>query len=261
MNREVLSICLISAVITAFPSCSVKEDRSRCPSLLQLDMTPCKAHTRTVSVTACDGDVLFRHRYVPGVTPDTVEYDVPRELIRVYALNDGESPILGGPSVVVQPGCQFDSLFSCSHDVDADCESVYDMIRLHKQFASLTLDLTGLLPIQSNCNMEICGNVIGYDVMDMMPIGGQFSFMMEECRDQRYNVLLPRQKDDSLGLVIHHGGERKSYYPIGEYLRDAGYDWYAEDLADAVVTIKTIEAGVSVQITEWLTGFVWDVVL
>lgn len=255
MSKYILPL-LIAALFLIVPACSIKEDRSSCPALLELDMSRCEDCSRNVMVSVSGSGAGFRQYYYPGISSTRPQFDVPKGVLRISAVTEPRHCIIDDMVLSIPEGTACDSLFAFYHQIDVVKDISMDSVILHKQFAVITLDLSGLPYCEEHCDFVISGNVSGINLIGLTPLEGPFDVRLKGEGKGIYSVSLPRQRDDTLRLDIYGADGLKSSYAIGSYLREAGFDWNAEDLADATVILKTVETDVSVLIRDWLTGSV-----
>jgi hypothetical protein len=62
---------------------------------------------------------------------------------------------------------------------------------------------------------------------------------------------VPRQKDDSLELMIYSEGKKIVSFALGKYIADMGYDWTAEDLEDIKIEIDLVNKRIHLDSDLW----------
>ena len=217
-------------------SCSIKEDRDRCPCWMTVDLSDV-AESRWKSPEVQSNiehqdvikspesrsnvaeNVLLRLRgnsdedainYEYQVTEEVkvssgaLEYEVPRGAVGVSAVALGRE-IPGqagydGDEIRIPVGEQMDSLYGFFKMYHTRCESVLCDVELHKEFCTVSFTL-GEDGYSSPYRIEVWGNVAGVSAWDLMPVLGEFRYApMQE--NGVYQVRVPRQVDNSLELVM-----------------------------------------------------------
>ena len=234
MNR--LLFVMWMAGMLFLSSCSIKEDRNRCPCWMTVDLSDV-AESRWKSPEVQSNiehqdvikspesrsnvaeNVLLRLRgnsdedainYEYQVTEEVkvssgaLEYEVPRGAVGVSAVALGRE-IPGqagydGDEIRIPVGEQMDSLYGFFKMYHTRCESVLCDVELHKEFCTVSFTL-GEDGYSSPYRIEVWGNVAGVSAWDLMPVLGEFRYApMQE--NGVYQVRVPRQVDNSLELVM-----------------------------------------------------------
>ena len=234
MNR--LLFVMWMAGMLFLSSCSIKEDRDRCPCWMTVDLSDV-AESRWKSPEVQSGidyhsvtkslksrqhvaeSVVLRLRgnsdedavdYEYQVTEEVkvssgaLEYEVPRGAVGVSAVALGRE-IPGragydGDEIRIPVGEQMDSLYGFFKMYHTRCESVLCDVDLHKEFCTVSFTL-GEEGYTSPYDIEVWGNVAGVSAWDLMPLDGDFRFAPSP-ENGVYQVRVPRQVDSSLELVM-----------------------------------------------------------
>ena len=232
MNR--LMFVMWMAVMLFLSSCSIKEDRDRCPCWMTVKMPGQAGHDgekvgqdgRSPVGAGDDGCVVLRLRgnsdedavdYEYQVTEavrvdvGALEYEVPRGSVGVSAVAfgneipgragyNGKSAGYDGDEIRIPVGEQMDSLYGFFKMYHTRCESVLCDVELHKEFCTVSFTL-GEDSYTSPYDIEVWGNVAGVSAWDLMPLDGDFRFA-PSLENGVYQVRVPRQVDNSLELVM-----------------------------------------------------------
>lgn len=296
MNR--LLFVMWMAGMLFLSSCSIKEDRDRCPCWMTVEMPDLVGQDGRSPVGAGDdGTVVLRlrgnsdedavdyeYKVTEAVRADagTLEYEVPRGAVGVSAVafgrrgagragNDGGMPDRvghDGDEIRIPIGEQMDSLYGFFKMYHTRCESVLCDVDLHKEFCTVSFTL-GKDGYTSPYDIEVWGNVAGVSAWDLMPVKGEFRYGPVQ-KNGVYQVRVPRQEDNSLELVmlempdqVGHDGERVvvDRLPLGEYIARSGYDWAAENLADVNVALDLEMQQVMITVSGWDGVVVMDIVI
>ena len=218
--------------LVALVSCSVKEDRGDCPCYLTVDAE------RTVSV-----DGWFGARSLFNVNGGFVDRQVPRGIVDIVASHGRFS---------VPEGQQMDSLFARRIPVDTDGESAYARVTLCKNFATIELDFKDEDDGRTNYDLLATGTISGVDVRSLNPVEGSFSFVPEPNTDGRgYAFRVPRQKDETLKLLLSKDGNIVETIDLGHLVAKTGFDWKAESLGDIAILCDLPAHTFTITVKEW----------
>ena len=208
-------------------SCSVKEDRSRCPCVLEVSVTGAPARLR------CEGEDYREERDCPRDT--LLRLGVPRSGVMLTALRGAERGEEGG--VRIPPGYESPPLWLDALHLDTDGEAASAALHPHKAFCSLTVVCDGPPGGGEPYWVEIIGNVNGWEA-DGTLSEGPFSCRCIPGPDGRFTVRLPRQRDASLRMDILFSDRIVRSFALGTALARDGYDWSAQDLPDRELTLR-----------------------
>ena len=295
MNR-LLFVMWMSGMLF-LSSCSIKEDRDRCPCWMTVDLSDVaesrwksperqssteyqmvtkslesRQHIAESVVLRLRGnsdedevDYAFKMAETVNTEVGALEYEVPRGSVGVSVIGMpdrvGHDGIAGydGDEIRIPVGEQMDSLYGFFRMFYTRCESVLCDVELHKEFCtvSFTLGDDGYI---SPYDLEVWGNVAGVSPWDLMPLEGDFRFAPSQ-EDGVYRVRVPRQVDNSLELVMLEDSEIVDRLPLGEYITRSGYDWAAEDLADVHIALDMEKQQVMITVSGWDGVVVMDIVI
>ena len=218
--------------LVALVSCSVKEDRGDCPCYLTVDAE------RTVSV-----DGWFGTRSLFNVNGGFVDRQVPRGIVDIVASHGRFS---------VPEGQQMDSLFARRIPVDTDGESAYARVTLCKNFATIELDFKDEDDGRTDYDLLATGTISGVDARSLNPVEGSFSFVPEPNTDGRgYAFRVPRQKDETLKLLLSKDGNTVETIDLGHLIAKTGFDWKAESLGDIAILCDLPAHTFTITVKEW----------
>ena len=218
--------------LVALVSCSVKEERGDCPCYLTVDAE------RTVSV-----DGWFGARSLFNVNGGFVDRQVPRGIVDIVASHGRFS---------VPEGQQMDSLFARRIPVDTDGESAYARVTLCKNFATIELDFKDEDDGRTDYDLLATGTISGVDVRSLNPVEGSFSFVPEPNTDGRgYAFRVPRQKDETLKLLLSKDGNIVETIDLGYLIAKTGFDWKAESLGDIAILCDLPAHTFTITVKDW----------
>ena len=145
-----------------------------------------------------------------------------------------------------------DELFASATTVDTRAEEVEIVPFLNKQFATVYLEYLDTENGRLNCILEAKGNVKGADRRTLQPVTGVFRCKVEESEERGYELRLPRQKDDSIVINRYdEKGDALSPIPLGQIIRQAGFDWQAESLGDIVILADVPTKSFQITVMQW----------
>ena len=218
--------------LVALVSCSIKEDRSDCPCYLTVDAE------RVISV-----DGWFGTKSLFNVIGGFVDRQVPRGIVDIVASHGRFS---------VPEGQQMDSLFAKRIPVDTDGESAYARVTLCKNFATIELDFKDEDDGRTDYDLLATGTISGVDARSLNPEEGSFSFVPAPNTDGRgYAFRVPRQKDETLKLLLSKDGNIVETIDLGYLVAKTGFDWKAESLGDIAILCALPAHTFTITVKEW----------
>ena len=241
-----MTFWVLVAVMVAV-SCSVKEDRGDCPCYLELDCSELDrafVDVEGVAERFSFGDLIRAEEY-----GSLHEYQVPRGELRLIINGIIGKMIVWDSRFLPWEGQQMDSLFARSVLLDTRCDGVREVLRLNKQFATVTLAFAGG---EDGCEVVFRGNVCGVDPLKLEPYPGPFRFTSRADPAGEFSVRVPRQLDDSLVAEVYRDGHYVETVPVGVLIERAGFDWTSEDLGDVRIEADLPAGAFSVTVMDWL---------
>ena len=238
-------------------SCSVKEERDGCPCWLDIEVTACARHDDVVYLKGWhDGQSVIGDKVYLSDFPDIYEKTVPRGMVEYCAYCGINTSLVSGDTIVISEGNQSDRLYAYKTTVWADGEHAYDKIIPHKQFATVTVKINENK--DSSTSIKVNGNTSGFNVADMTPVAGRFSFDVERQPEGIYVFRIPRQLDKELFMELSRSGMTFSTIQLGDLITKTGYDWSATDLEDIYINIDTTDMDMPVIVDVWREGHEYD---
>ena len=233
------ALIMLAAMLCA--SCSVKEVREACPCMLEID---CSAFADVAGSVYMDLDGRVMER--------SVEDD--EDMVSLFKVPKKEKI-----SVAVWSGAQGDSLYFFGTSVQGMEETVKVSAVPHKQFASVLLKV--LSSEENFVSFTVKSNYCGIDLKTGRTLPGNLSIPLSG-KGGNYVFCLPRQASDSM-LILEAGIENGvvQAYPLGEWIKMAGYDWTAADLDDIAVAADFSLGHYEVSIGEWDAGDASDQII
>ena len=221
------------AGLVALCSCSVKEDRSDCPCWITVTAR------ETTSLSAWYGSQIILDNHSGGL----VDHMAPRGIVDIVA-SEG--------NFTAPEGEQMGELFAQLQHLDTDGEFASTGIELKKQFATVSLDFKDGDDGRIGYDLIVVGNVSGADIHTLAPVEGVFRCVPIPITDGRgYAFRSPRQKDESLTLLLQSEGDTVDTLPLGELIRKAGFDWKRESLGDVAILCDIPARTFTITVMEW----------
>ena len=256
-NSYGLPIIVFFLICLALAGC-IKEDRRDCPCRLVLDFSS----TDTSALMSADLRLTSEEGF--GFT-DAIEkaafgnymVTVPRSRLEVCLWADAGYCLNEDMSITIPYGEDCPRVFLHVSSADTDCELRKEVMQLRKNHCVLTVKVEeGEYPFK----LMLKGKIDGYG-SDFNPSVGDFACKAEPDSTGTCTVVLPRQLDSSLLLEINDGTESVKAFAIGEFIVDSGYDWQKPDLDDIAVNLDYSLTDVRLEIQEWDSETVYDVVI
>ena len=237
---RVPALIMLSALICS--SCSIKEARNACPCRLEIDYSAFANVAQSVCLEL-DGRVI--ERSVSEGQDMAPVFQVPKkESIRVTVWSGGQS----------------DSLFLFGASVPGMDETAAVSAVPHKQFASVLLRVFSA--DDGSVSYTVKSNYSGIDLTTAQAVPGNLVIPLDGYGGGDHIFRLPRQAPESaLTLEAGYANGVVQVYPLGEWIKMAGYDWTAADLDDIMVGADFALGHYEVRIGEWDAGDASDQIL
>lgn len=248
---------LFMAAFISLAACSVKEDRTPCPCLLELDIKGPDAEASgaaDVLLTSRNG-FEFHETVDSWVEESLYSVSVPRDEIHVRAwCGGGRNVSEDGLRIPLGQDCP--RVYMHDSDIVTEGEFYREEVWLRKNHCVLTLVNKG----KGNdfSNLVLKGNVSGYDAVGE-PLSGDFEFSLGDSSEEEYEAVLPRQRDDSLMLEMEDGKGNQIAFSLGRYIVASGYDWTDSELKDVTVTLDYALTEIRLVIDGWESVYRYDV--
>lgn len=247
---------LIFPLVLVLSACSVLERRDACPCILGLCFEG--AAQKSIEIMILDGGEVVLRDSLCDPTAETGyrEYEVPRSLLRLvsYCGSGSLRPDTEG-RIVLPEGEEMVPLHLGTVILDTRRETITDTVCLHKEYVNIQLLLKNLPEHDHSFSLSVRGNSCGIDLVETVPVPGDFLFSPRPDSGRYYLVRVPRQGDDSLVLTVDFGFGKMEEYPIGKWILDAGYDWHRPELDDIMIEFNYFSMQVGISIDGWDTVF------
>lgn len=234
MSSRYFFVVLFAAFLTG---CTVKMDMEGCPGFLKLDMS----HVDYARLRRDGIDSVFV--YVGGEeeaaasievseSPDQVWVPVPKGNVEVAVAAGG---CFAGERFLQQRGMDYPLLYLYGRQMTMD-ETAEDVVHLTRE--SLVLNLA--FRQSGEYLLDFIGTCNGFDGAGKEVHEG-FDLSVRTDASGRCSVGLPRQRDASLAVSVTRSGRVSSYFKLGRFMAENGYDWDAENLEDYSLVIDYSE--------------------
>lgn len=264
-----LRLLPVIAVFLMMPavSCSVKEDRDRCPCFLTLDFSDIS--TADLLEKGFDSvDVLMAGADGFAVTESWTLNDfvkeycvpVPRSGVDIMAVCRTGGTCSVEEGLMVNEGEECPELYMFSESFTPNSAEDRRQVVLHRNYCRLSVCLKTMFDVPARpFRVMVVGNVNGY-LLDGTPKEGAFRYFSAPSSVGLCTCLIPRQKDDSMQLAVHFlDSDEIRAFPVGEYIRESGYDWNSADLEDICVEMDFSRTGVTFSISKWKKTLSFDI--
>lgn len=236
------------AGVTVLLSCSIKEDRCLCPSVLTVSISNMPEGVSPAKVAAISIDSL----QVEEIAESKAEFRVNGGYVNLFSAVGGEIDE-SGQAVLIPLGKDCPPVYCAGRKVLVKGENAGTELVLRKEYCELRLKISGYGRVFSDSMPGVClvGNVSGIGTEGV--IAGDFNCLARFSSAGVCNVRIPRQKDGSLTLYMTTSVETDivKRFALGELIIAAGYDWRAENLEDLDVEIDFALLSLTFHTNDW----------
>ena len=244
------SILLMAVLLTA--SCSIREERAGCPCRLEIGLDPFSPLARQVSVGVWDGPDRWQET-VPA--SGTYVREITKGIFTVSTWSGQRSGRLSGSQFSVPPRAEPDSLHVFTTTLDCQDEVCRITATPHKQYCHVTLRLVREKDVPYPYQLYVESECCGIDLRDLSPLSGEHIFPVREAPDGHMGFNLLRHNPGAdIALAIYDRTQRADVLPIGDWIREIGYDWEEEDLKDITLDIDYARQRVWIALAGWEPG-------
>jgi len=246
---------LLLTFLTIIPACSVLEERSDCPCILEVNTNrPTEGRILDVAGFESGERVLF-DRFETKSCPYRYEREIKRCLVSIAGVLSSREVTYSDNdrTVYIDKGKEADSLFAGVAPVDATGETATSTVCLHKQFTTIRIYDESEREDSDLYRLEVSGCYAGLDVLTLCPVTGNY-FYQTDFREKSATFRIPRMDGDGslkISFVTAATGEAFRDFPIGKLMVDAGYNCHAEDLQDVEIAVNLINFKCSVTVRNW----------
>lgn len=254
---------LAAAILLTGVSCTVKEDRSGCPSYVTVNVD------EFIRKGFSEGTVTVRTvRIAEQPALNLLEYlgdgyttSVPRApaCVSVVSGLDRCAPREGGGLLAAPDGVPFDPVWAYSEEFIPEGDDYLVKALPHKQYCAVHFRLEDVEdPLAYPFVFRLRAATRGMDILTLAPAGDGYVTTVRPNVLGEFTGILPRQADNNMLLDVvlpdsDPDGEGEVYYTVdlGKKFAQKGYDWTKVDLDDIEVTVNFACADVEVRIIGW----------
>ena len=262
MRRPTVTASLLLCALLAALSCSVKEDRTGCPSwvTVNVDRFISMGYSEALfSLSSSAGLVARSTEQILPLAGTGYVQEVPRGKTRVAVVAGIERSFLKGDTLLVRKGCTADPLMISSRECYPLVDEYLLVAEPHKQYCRLEFSFP-TLPEGTGYPFRFRIRTLwnGVNIYTLAPVQGEYEATVGPNHVGQFITFLPRQGEGTMLLDIYEpysdteeDGELQATLDLGALLEKAGYDWSREDLDDAVLTVDFSRADIEVRVVEW----------
>lgn len=243
-------------------SCSVKEIRHGCPSILTVDLTDIPKENGEITLFVDNA----AERYDCNINPTeegfgTVQIKVTKGTNHIICGQGLPSArIYDGRNVIIPVGEECRRIALASEEVECHGESQYYKPLLHKEWAELTIICDLGNATEYPYSFIVDGNVRGTDIRSGETLNGKFCCEATVNQDIRNiaRIRLPRQDTKKPGLILSLVSKNDysvwKEYDLSKIIADTGYDWEKIDLDDISIHLDYSGQLSNITVIDWLSG-------
>ena len=248
---KLIPILLFLATVVYIASCSIKEDRSGCPCVLNIDASDIRADE--ISIICSNTSQLLKTVLIPIETGPILEINVPRGHVNVATYTGNEFSKDQNDTLVIPYGKEADCIYANACQINTDAETAYTRIALNKQFARISLEFANLPADWSgpDTRLTVSGKTNGLSLNDLSPSEGEFKCDVAPDNKGIFSFKVPRQKGNDLYCRIENEEQTSAPIALGEILESIGFDWTKENLDDISLKLELPASLICVSIKEW----------
>lgn len=253
---------ILSFLLLLTPSCSVKEVRSGCPCLLEVDLSTADKGKGDINISTDGFNEI-------SLDSQSAQYttEVQKSVHLVTCIQGLKSSIRNGLYIGILEGDEADSLMVSSQYVDCTGETAFTRAVFHKWWSKLTIHCSNPGKDEYPYEMVVTGETAGVSLKDRSTLTGKFRYVCKSTASDRnvFTAVLPRQ--DSLEphlkllLMPKDGKSVEKEYDLYEIFRKKGYDWNADDLDDISIGINYSGDLTYLSIIDWENGMETSVII
>ena len=249
-NIAGMALTLLLAV-----SCSFKEERVDCPCWLTIDLSDVKRVSDKASVELLeDGEVIYSET-VSGRDIENGQFErtVLKGIVRTSVCS-GASRVSSSKAFFPK-GHMADTVWAHTAEVDCTGETAVDIVRMHRQFAHVTLRFLDKESAQDIDALSVSTDCGGLDLLKLSPLPGDWGMALDLTEDGTAGFFVPRLRQGGrLVLTVTSAGKETDDIDLQRLLEQAGYRWDREDLDDVTIGLDFNLGVVGIRIDPWKEG-------
>lgn len=270
--RDIVISILFSLILS---SCSIKEDRSLCPTFFSIDFSKIDGNIiNPICLFIADNN----DRIIYADTIYKSSYNLPYEIeltkgeLNLYAWGNCDNIPLKENTLRINKGNQSDKFFFYTKTHFIKEEFSRDTIRLNKNYMQVNVKVLGEALASSGVKIETVSTSAGYYVNGEV-IEGVFSFIPNALSTPTpqewfysYHFIIPRQKIlEELKINIStslNGFDVKLFsYELGKTLLSQGVFFKSESLPDIDITVDYAHLTIGLKIDGWSSNYPFNITL
>ena len=244
--------CLVLLAGVLSCACSVKEDRTACPSECRLFFCgPSELTGKDLIFGVWGGRSVLHDSFIFGGSMQERTYYVPKSPLVLFG---GNHHYDDSGQYMIARGAQCDSLYSVSRGFLPSGEHCSDTLLLRKDFASVSLTLLKVEPADlEGLKIRVVSNTCGYSILKARPVEGRFEYYPRFDGECVARFRLPRQADSSFAMEVldANGGKLLARVDFGREIAGSGYSWSSPDLGDLELGVALSFADATVSVMPW----------
>lgn len=242
-------------------SCSVKEDRTPCPSYITLDASAYREYSDSAYVHLLDQAHDIRDILDLEAGQVSREWAAKKGMIVTYVFSNLDRSTESDGVVYIPVGEQADPLRAFSWRQECYEEAVEIMAVPDRQSALVHLKFKNGESKEFPYELEVAGDISGIDLKGLTPVKGEFRYRLELDSDLKCEFYLPRQLPSSSPVIeLAYAGSHIDTLPLHTWIKAAGYDWEASDLQEIYIEVDQGRIQVSVRVDEWINAGYYEVI-
>ena len=253
MNR--CNIVGMALTLLLAVSCSFKEERTGCPCWLTLELSDVKRVSDKASIELLeDGEIIYSDM-VSGkdIRNGQFERTVLKGIVRTSVCSGAAR--VSSSKALFNKGNMVDTVWAHTAEVDCTGETAVDVVRMHRQFARVTLRFLDRGSAQGIYALSVSTDCGGLDLLTLSPLPGDWGMTLELTDEGTAGFFVPRLRQEGrLVLTVTSAEKEKDEIDLQRLLEDAGYRWDREDLDDVTVGLDFNLGVVGIRIDPWKEG-------
>ena len=172
-----------------------------------------------------------------------------------------EGLVRNGYRLVAEPGNGFSPLYVFDFSLKEVVGTVMAPVLFHKEFSLVKVAFTGwngTVEGMSPFRLQVSGSTCGIDLLNRVPVLGEFNVIPREVEAGVFEFILPRLGDENLMMKVFlkDGAGSISVYPreinLWSYMKILGnVNWNRDDLPDIELDVDITGPVYNIQLSEW----------
>ena len=253
MNRCNIAGMALTLLLAA--SCSFKEERTGCPCWLTMELSDVARVSDRARVELLEDGASVCSETVSGkdIRNGQFERTVLKGIVRTSVCSGAAR--VSSSKALFTGGQMADTVWAHTAEVDCTGETAVDVVRMHRQFAHVTLRFLDRESAQGIDALSVSTDCGGLDLLTLSPLPGDWGMTLELSDGGTAGFFVPRLRQDGrLVLTVTSAGKEKDEIDLQRLLEDAGYRWDREDLDDVTVGLDFNLGVIGIRIDPWKEG-------